>query len=42
MFKKLIAVTFLGLFIVACDPVSDRDDCSMEGLFTSSWWEICI
>ena len=35
----LVALTFL---VTACEQVNSRDECSLEGLFTSSWWEICV
>ena len=39
--KVICTLTVIAFLAMACEPITERDQCSLESFFTSSWWEIC-
>ncbi len=40
--KKLFVLIAVTVIVSACEPISSEDECSLESLFTASWWQHCI
>ena len=41
--RILIPVLLASVFaFTACESISHEDECSLESLFTSSWWRLCV